>query len=49
MGQHDYKTTLIYADYAPRAHERALLEMAFSPGASDPRHTPGATSPGSSR
>ena len=49
MGHRDYKTTLIYAEYAPRAHERALLEMAFNPGACDPRHAPGATSPGSSR
>jgi len=30
MGHRDYKTTLIYADYAPRAHERALLEQAFA-------------------
>ncbi|MDQ3319959.1 MAG: tyrosine-type recombinase/integrase [Actinomycetota bacterium] len=29
MGHRDYKTTLIYADYAPRAHERRLLENAF--------------------
>jgi integrase len=31
MGHRDYKTTLIYADYAPRAHERAMMERAFSP------------------
>ena len=36
MGHRDYKTTLIYADYAPRAHERALLELAFSTGPRDP-------------
>ena len=28
MGHRDYKTTLIYADYAPRSHERAMLERA---------------------
>lgn len=32
MGHRDYKTTLIYADYAPRAHESALMEQAFSAG-----------------
>ena len=25
----DYKTTAIYADYAPSAHERELVERAF--------------------
>lgn len=29
MGHRDYKTTLIYADYAPIAHERELVENAF--------------------
>ena len=29
MGHRDYKTTLIYADYAPRSHERELMEKAF--------------------
>jgi hypothetical protein len=29
MGHRDFKTTLIYADYAPSAHERALVELAF--------------------
>jgi integrase len=29
MGHRDYKTTLIYADYAPRTHERELMERAF--------------------
>lgn len=29
MGHRDYKTTLIYADYAPRTHEKALMERAF--------------------
>jgi len=29
MGHRDYKTTLIYADYAPSAHERELVERAF--------------------
>lgn len=33
MGHRDYKTTLIYADYAPRTHEQAMLEKAFSPTA----------------
>ena len=40
MSHRDYKTTLIYADYAPRSHERALLELAFSTGARDPHHAP---------
>jgi hypothetical protein len=30
MGHRDYKTTLIYADYAPRTHERAMMERAFA-------------------
>lgn len=30
LGHRDYKTTLIYADYAPSAHEVALVEAAFS-------------------
>jgi integrase len=29
MGHRDYKTTLIYADYAPIAHERELVEREF--------------------
>lgn len=33
MGHRDYKTTLIYADYAPIAHERDLVERAFGCGA----------------
>jgi integrase len=33
MGHRDYKTTLIYADYAPTAHERELVERAFGGGA----------------
>ena len=37
MGHRDYKTTLIYADYAPRAHERAMMERAFSPPEVDVR------------
>lgn len=31
MGHRDYKTTLTYADYAPRTHEKSLMERAFSP------------------
>lgn len=30
MGHRDYKTTLIYADYAPRAEERQMIERAFT-------------------
>jgi hypothetical protein len=30
MGHRDFKTTLIYADYAPSAHEADLVEQAFS-------------------
>jgi integrase len=33
MGHRDYKTTLIYADYAPIAHGRELVERAFGRGA----------------
>jgi hypothetical protein len=29
MGHRDYKTTLIYADYAPAANEAALVNAAF--------------------
>jgi integrase len=29
MGHRDYKTTLIYADYAPSAHEGEMVERAF--------------------
>jgi hypothetical protein len=31
MGHRDIKTTLIYADYAPSAQEKAMVERAFSP------------------
>jgi integrase len=31
MGHRDYKTTLIYADYAPCTYERELMERAFGP------------------
>jgi integrase len=31
LGHRDFKTTLIYADYAPSAHERAMVEAAFAP------------------
>jgi hypothetical protein len=38
MGHRDYKTTLIYADYAPIAHERELVERAFgAPGSAGAR------------
>ena len=33
LGHRDYKTTLIYADYAPRTHEHHLIEHAFTPRA----------------
>jgi integrase len=29
MGHRDFKTTLVYADYAPRTQEQALIERAF--------------------
>lgn len=29
MGHRDFKTTLIYADYAPSDHEAELIELAF--------------------
>ena len=31
MGHRDIKITLIYADYAPSAQEKAMVERAFSP------------------
>lgn len=31
MGHRDFKTTLIYADYAPRSEEREMMERAFRP------------------
>ena len=36
MGHRDFKITLISADYAPSAHERAMVEAAFAPAASPP-------------
>lgn len=38
MGHRDYKTTLIHADYAPRAEERQMMERAFA-AASTPNIT----------
>jgi Phage integrase family len=32
MGHRDFKTTLIYADYAPSAHESQMVERAFEAG-----------------
>lgn len=29
MGHRDFKTTLIYADYAPSEHERLFIDRAF--------------------
>ncbi len=34
MGHRDFKTTLIYADYAPAANEVELVNAAFACGAS---------------
>jgi hypothetical protein len=42
MGHCDFKTTLIYADYAPSAHESEMVERAF-------RQTSRGTSVGKSR
>jgi integrase len=36
MGHRDFKTTLIYARYAPSAGEADMVERAFSPGAEAP-------------
>jgi integrase len=33
MGHRDFKTTLIYTDYAPAAHELEMAERAFQPPA----------------
>lgn len=41
MGHADYKTTLIYAAYAPAAHEAELIDRAFARGA--PGSAPGAS------
>lgn len=35
MGHRDFKTTLIYADYAPSAHEGEMVERAFNTAARD--------------
>jgi len=35
MGHRDFKTTLIYADYAPSEREAEWVEEAFRPPASD--------------
>lgn len=35
MGHRDFKTTLIYADYAPSEHEAEWVEQAFRPDSSD--------------
>lgn len=35
MGHRDFKTTLIYADYAPSEHEAEWVEQAFRPAAPD--------------
>lgn len=44
MGHRDYKTTLIYADYALRAEERQMMERAFAQAPSlevpTPRRSP---------
>jgi hypothetical protein len=53
MGHRDFKTTLIYADYAPNAHEGEMVEAAFrgpirGPKLSEAEITSGApTLPGS--
>jgi integrase len=36
MGHRDFKTTLIYADYAPSAREAEWVEAAFAPAAPEP-------------
>lgn len=33
LGHRDFKTTLIYADYAPNAHEAGWIEAEFAPQA----------------
>lgn len=40
MGHRDFKTTLIYADYSPSAHEREFVERAFGGGAVAVEATP---------
>jgi hypothetical protein len=35
LGHRDFKTTLIYADYAPSAHEAEWVEGAFAVGGPD--------------
>ena len=41
MGHRDYKTTLIYADYAPSAREVDLINSAFAPDAAPTGFHPG--------
>jgi site-specific recombinase XerD len=36
MGHRDFKTTLIYADYAPSEREAEWVEAVFSPRATEP-------------
>jgi integrase len=38
MGHRDFKTTLIYADYAPSAGEAELVEVAFARREDPARH-----------
>jgi hypothetical protein len=47
LGHRDFKTTLIYADYAPNAHEAGWIEAAFAPQTSAlPVQEPTATGSG---
>lgn len=41
MGHRDLETTLIYADYAPSAHEAAFIEAAFGSGSAGQAETAG--------
>ena len=43
MGQGDFVTTLIYADYAPSAHEAEWAEAAFAPPGTDQGTEPSET------
>ena len=40
VGHRDFKTTLIYADYAPSAHEAERVEAAFASAPAAPDEVP---------
>jgi hypothetical protein len=45
MGHRDFKTTLIYADYAPSEHEGGMVERAFRTARAPETHAPTRSAP----